>query len=56
MKSIEMINKAVNVVKFSTTSEQFNELVQEAIIDIIDKRKDDLIALHDISDERSKMV
>ncbi len=54
MKSIEMINKAVNVVKFSTTSEQFNELVQEAIIDIIDKRKDDLIALHDISDERSQ--
>ena len=53
MKSIEMINKAVNVVKFSTTSEQFNELVQEAIIDIIDKRKDDLLALHDISDERS---
>ena len=53
MKSIDMINKAVNVVKFSTTSEQFNELVQEAIIDIIDKRKDDLIALHDISDERS---
>jgi len=53
MKSIEMINKAVNVVKFSTTSEQFNELVQEAIIDIIDKRKDELITLHDISDERS---
>jgi hypothetical protein len=54
MKSIEMINKAVNVVKFSTTSEQFNELVQEAIIDIIDKRKDDLLALHDISEERSQ--
>jgi hypothetical protein len=53
MKSIDMINKAVNVVKFSTTSEQFNELVQEAIIDIIDKRKDDLLALHDISEERS---
>lgn len=53
IKSIEMVNKAVNIVKFSTTSEQFNELVQEAIIDIIIKRKDELLKLKEESNKKS---
>lgn len=53
IKSIEMVNKAVNIVKFSTTSEQFNEYVQEAIIDIIIKRKDELLKLKEESNKKS---
>jgi len=53
IKSIEMINKAVNIVKFSTTSEQFNEYVQEAILDIIIKRKDELLKLKETSNKKS---
>lgn len=53
IKSIEMVNKAVNIVKFSTTSEQFNEYVQEAIVDIIIKRKDELLKLKEESNKKS---
>jgi hypothetical protein len=53
IRGVEMINKAVNVVKFSTTSEQFNELVQEAIIDIIIKNKDKLLKLKEESTKKS---
>ena len=53
IRGVEMINKAVNVVKFSTTSEQFNELVQEAIVDIIIKRKDELLKLKEESTKKS---
>ena len=53
IRGIEMINKAVNVVKFSTTSEQFNEFVQEAIVDIIIKRKDELLKLKEDSTKKS---
>ena len=53
IKGIEMINKAVNVVKFSTTPEKFNELVQEAIVDIIIKNKEKLLKLKEDSNEKS---
>ena len=53
IRSVEMINKAVNVVKFSTTSEKFNELVQEAILDIIIKNKDKLLKLKEDSTKKS---
>lgn len=53
IKSIEMVNKAVNIVKFSTTAEQFNELVQDAIVDIIIKNKDKLLKIQEYSNEKS---
>lgn len=53
IKGVEMINKAVNIVKFSTTPEQFNELVQEAILDIIIKNKEKLLNLKEDSNKKS---
>jgi hypothetical protein len=53
IRGVEMINKAVNIVKFSTTPEQFNELVQEAIIDIIIKNKEKLLKLKEDSTKKS---
>lgn len=53
IKGIEMINRATNVVKFTTTQEQFNEFVQEAIIEIIHKEEKNLLE-NEKKEEKSK--
>ena len=55
MKSMEMVNKATNVVKFSTTSEQFDELVQDVLISIINKNSEKIIKISETSEEMSEL-
>jgi hypothetical protein len=45
IKGTEMKNRAMRIVKFSTTSEEFNEIMQEVIINFIDNNKDLLLEL-----------
>jgi hypothetical protein len=52
IKSIEMVNKAVNIVKFSTSAEQFNEMVQDAILNIIINNRNKLLKIEN-SNEKS---
>jgi tetratricopeptide (TPR) repeat protein len=51
MKGVQMKNKAMNVVKFSTTSDEFNEMVQEVLVDFISENKDKIIEMGNKSDE-----